>query len=264
MLGKDHITLSVFTVSLILMPLLTMEGWESIFILAVIAAGIGSLAPDADSPDAAIFHKRIRGLKGNTRKLFDGWIGPFLPLFGYTLKYLIFKPSVFIIRFLVNKDKLKFDYEVKEAHRGVLHSNLGIIIAASFLTVYCSLVLLFLKVFSLNVLAVFIGAFSAGFFLHMVEDACTVSGINFTFPYSKRFLYKGKTRTGKKDKYASITNGFGYYLGVLNVGYFIGPSLLEDEGVAITPIELEAGIIILVFLSWLIFVKISGMKRIRR
>lgn len=268
MLGKDHITLSVFTVSLILMPLLTMEGWGGIFILAVIAAGIGSLAPDVDSPDAAIFHKRVRGLKGTTRKLFDGWVGPFLPTFGYILKNLIYRPSVKVIQFLVKKDKLSLQYKVTEAHRGVLHSNLGLVITIIFLLIYSLILKLALlqggsDVLSLRAILVFCLAFSLGFFLHLVEDACTVSGINFTFPFSKRLLFKGKIKTGEKDKYAKITDGFGGYLGVLNIGYFIGPSMLEEE-ITVTALEWELIVVGLVLLSWLIFFKISGMKRVRR
>lgn len=259
MLGKDHITLSVFTVSLLIMPFFT--DYALLFILAVIAAGVGSLAPDSDSPDAAIFHDKIKGLKGNTANILNSLIGPILPIFGFIIKFLIYHPSIKAIQFLTKKDKLSLQYEVTEAHRGILHSNLGLAIAVVFLFIYGIILMLFFPdMLSLQAILIFTFAFSIGFFLHLIEDTCTVTGINFSFPFSKKLYFKGKIRTGKKDKYTKYTNSFGGYLGALNVGYFLAPSLAEKH-VKLTLLHWELIIIVVVILSWAIFIKISGVKK---
>ena len=259
MLGKDHITLSLFTVSVILMPFFLDRTTAGLFILAMVGVGIGSLAPDADSPDAAIFHKKVRGLKGSTRKLIDGWISPFLPIFGFILKFLIYKPSVKIIQFLVKKDKISLQYKVTETHRGILHSGVGLLISFIAFLVYSSiLMLIFPQLLSIKAVLVFNIALGIGFFLHLVEDSCTISGVNFSFPMSKNLLFKGKIRTGKFDYGTGI---FESCLVVLNVCYFLGLSILEKK-TSISTIQMELIVIILVLLSWLTFIKLSGVKRL--
>jgi len=258
-LGKDHITLSLFTVSVILMPFLLDGTTTGLFILAMIGVGIGSLAPDADSPDAAIFHKKVRGLKGSTRKMINDWISPFLPIFGFIVKFLIYIPSVKIIQFLVKKDKISLQYKVTETHRGILHSVLGLLIAFIALLVYSFiLMLIFPQLLSIKAVLVFIIAFGIGFFLHLIEDGCTVSGVNFSFPMSKNWLFKGDIRTGKFDRRTEI---FESCLVALNVGYFLGLSLLEDK-TSISLIQMELIVITIVLFSWMIFIKLSGVKRL--
>ena len=253
MLGKNHIILSLFTASAILMPFLFDGTNTGLFILAMIGVGIGSLAPDADSPDAAIFHKKVRGLKGDTRKIIDAWIGPFLPIFGFILKFLIYHPAVKIIQFLVKENKISLHYRVTETHRGILHSILGLLISFMALLIYSSiLMLIFPELLSIKALLVFNVAFSIGFFLHLLEDSCTVSGVNFTFPMSKKLLFKGKVRTGKFDY---TTGAFESWLGALNVGHFLVLAL------NINPIQIELIVILIIILSWLIFIRLSGVKR---
>lgn len=254
MLGKNHIILSLFTASAILMPFLFDGTNTGLFILAMIGVGIGSLAPDADSPDAAIFHKKVRGLKGDTRKIIDAWIGPFLPIFGFILKFLIYHPAVKIIQFLVKENKISLHYRVTETHRGILHSILGLLISFMALLIYSSiLMLIFPELLSIKALLVFNVAFSIGFFLHLLEDSCTVSGVNFTFPMSKKLLFKGKVRTGKFDY---TTGAFESWLGALNVGHFLVLVYLN-----INPIQIELIVILIIILSWLIFIRLSGVKR---
>lgn len=254
MLGKNHIILSLFTISAILMPFLLDGTNTGLFILAVIGVGIGSLAPDADSPDAAIFHKKVRGLKGDTRKIINTWIGPFLPIFGFILKFLIYHPAVKIIQFLVKENKISLQYRVTEKHRGILHSILGLLISFMALLIYSSiLMLLFPELLSIKALLVFNVAFSIGFFLHLLEDSCTVSGVNFAFPMSKNLLFKGEVRTGKFDY---TTGAFERWLVALNVGHFLALAYLK-----INPLQIELIVILIIILSWLIFIRLSGVKR---
>ena len=259
MLGKDHITLSLFTVSVILMPFLFDGTTAGLFILAMIGVGIGSLAPDADSPDAAIFHKKVRGLKGSTSNLINNWISPFLPIFGFIVKFLIYIPSIKIIQFLVNKDKIALQYKVTETHRGILHSVLGLIIAFIALLIYSTLsMLIFPQLLSIKAVLVFNIAFGIGFFLHLIEDSCTVSGVNFSLPLSKNWLFKGEIRTGKFDRMTGI---FESCLIALNIGYFLGLALLEGK-TPISFIQMELIVITIVIFSWMIFIKLSGVKRL--
>ena len=258
MLGKDHIILSLFTVSAILMPFLLDGTNVGLFVLAMIGVGIGSLAPDADSPDAAIFHKKVRGLKGDTRKIIDAWIGHFLPIFGFILKFLIYRPAVKIIQFLVKENKISLQYRVTETHRGILHSILGLLISFMALLIYSSiLMLLFPELLLIKTLLIFNVAFSIGFFLHLLEDSCTVSGVNFTFPMSKNLLFKGEVRTGK---FNYTTGAFESWLGALNVGHFLALAL-SKENASINPLQIELIVILIIILSWLIFIRLSGMKR---
>lgn len=192
MLGKDHITLSLFTASVIMMHVL--DGNDvGLFLLVIIAVAIGSLAPDVDSPDAAIFHDKVKGLKGNSGKMINNFIGPLLPIFGFVVKYLIYLPSVKIIQFLIKKEKVSFQYKVSEAHRGIFHSFLGAIIVFITIFMYGSILMfIFPDILSIMIVGIFASAFFFGFSLHLLEDSCTVSGINFTFPMSKKCYLKEK------------------------------------------------------------------------
>ncbi len=191
--------------------------------------------------------------------MINGWISPFLPIFGFIVKFLIYIPSVKIIQFLVKKDKISLQYKVTETHRGILHSVLGLLIASVALLVYSSiLMLIFPQLLSIKAVLVFNIAFGIGFFLHLIEDSCTVSGVNFSFPMSKKWLFKGAIRTGKFDRMTGI---FESCLVALNVGYFLGLSLLEDK-TSISLIQMELIVITIVLFSWMIFIKLSGVKRL--
>lgn len=259
MLGKDHITLSLFTFSIILMPFYLSGTHTGLFILALISIGIGSLAPDADSPDAAIFHNNVRGLKGDSKNIINTFIGPFLPAFSFVIKYLIYIPSIKIIQFLVSRDKVSFQYKVTKSHRGILHSFLGLIIVFFAVILYSSILSVIIpESVSLVVILVFAISFCIGFFLHLVEDSCTVSGINYTFPMSKKFVFKGKIKTGQFN-YGLMA--FETYLVILNVGYFFVLYILEWN-LSIGLLIMESAVIILLLISWFIFMKLSNVNRI--
>lgn len=62
-------------------------------LVALVGTAIGSLIPDAGSPNAAIFHTKVSGLRGDIGDVMNS-IGILYPAFGYVTKYLIYKPSV--------------------------------------------------------------------------------------------------------------------------------------------------------------------------
>ncbi len=57
MLGRHHLLISVFTAAFLFIPYF-QENMELTFIM-LLGVAVGSLVPDADSPDAAIFHKKV-------------------------------------------------------------------------------------------------------------------------------------------------------------------------------------------------------------
>lgn len=102
------------------------------------------------------------------------------------------------------KHKLDLEYEVKNEHRGIMHAPIGILISTSILTFIAFLITLIFFVESILIVSiiVFVGLL-VGQFLHLMEDSCTVAGINWKFPFSTKEL-KGKIYTfnkfeGKKD-----------------------------------------------------------------
>ena len=77
MLGRQHLKLTVMTYTALVAPFV-----QEYFIQALIGllgASIGSLIPDIDSVDAAVFHSNVKGLgspgivKKQTRKDYSTW-----------------------------------------------------------------------------------------------------------------------------------------------------------------------------------------------
>ena len=57
MLGRHHLLLSLFTVTLLFVPY--FQEYTELTLLILLGVAVGSLVPDTDSPDAAIFHEKI-------------------------------------------------------------------------------------------------------------------------------------------------------------------------------------------------------------
>jgi membrane-bound metal-dependent hydrolase YbcI (DUF457 family) len=186
MLGRDHLLLSVATVSLILAPLFTL--YPNAVLVALVGASIGSLIPDADSPDAAIFHTEVRGLRGSIGKVLNSF-GVLYPIFGYITKYLIYKPAVKFYDTVVFDEKT-----VVERHRGFLHSFLGLGTATVLTGVYLLPILYAVELFSVMLIGVFLLAYLVGSLLHLLEDSCTRSGIQWGYPL-RQWRVRGRLKT---------------------------------------------------------------------
>lgn len=252
MLGRQHLLLSVLTASLLLMIPMTL--WNSSFLVPTLfGVIIGSLAPDADSPDAAIFHKDVRGLKGSAKTLIF-LFSQLFPAFGYTIKYAIYKPLVFLFRHLDKTGKINIPYEVKEDHRGLLHSLMGIFASGVILTFYLTIFfLVFLKV-DFTILVPFAFSFCLGAFLHLVEDSCTKSGVNYMFPFGDFSLSGNISTSNLEDRRADF---FTIALVVANLLIlFISNYFLNAV------IVLEVFVIFGTILLWFIFMKFfAGVGR---
>lgn len=177
MLGKHHLLLSLFTAAILVVPYFFL--YPELVLVIIIGVAIGSLVPDADSPDAAIFHEKVKGIKGELGQVINGLIAPLFPIFGYTAKYLVYKPAIYIFgRTLLKK------YNIEERHRGFLHSFLGVATATVLTGIYAFVVLYLLNLFSFVYFLAFLLSYTSGALLHLVEDSATVTGTQFNYPFS--------------------------------------------------------------------------------
>lgn len=207
MLGRHHLTISLATGGALLAPYLDNNSTLVLFMMFGVA--IGSLTPDADSQDSAIFHEKVKGLRGNLKKIVNGLFAPIFPIFGYTTKYLIYYPSVFILR-----NTVLSNYDVEAKHRKFLHSFLGISVTTLVMGLYIGIITALFNRFNLLYLLLFLLAYLFGSFLHLLEDSATKTGIAFNYPFSKKRL-KGELSTSAHPEDVKTPRRFLYSLGIL-------------------------------------------------
>ena len=206
MLGRDHINISIAFFLPFLIPFLFLDTGNIIFLVVLMASiFIGSLLPDADCGGrASIYYK--------------------FPLIDKFMKKIVGKSIIFIFNLLISKEKIKTEYNVSEKHRGIMHSPIGVLLSSIILTIPLVLFTLIFNLFNFFILlAIFLGLL-IGQFLHLIEDSCTVSGINWGFPFRTKEL-KGEIYTFSKDPenadirpllYAGI---FYFLVALLIIGY---------------------------------------------
>jgi membrane-bound metal-dependent hydrolase YbcI (DUF457 family) len=223
MLGKQHVSITLATIFPFLIPALFYTNGDYLIIFgSIIAASVvGSLTPDADCSAKSKLYYDFK--------------------FVYDIMLPLQKSVVWIFDRLNLKHKLNLEYEVKHEHRGIMHAPIGILISSIVLTFIAFLVTLILFAESVLIvsLVVFIGLL-VGQFLHLMEDSCTVAGINWNFPFGTKEL-KGRIYTfekfeGKKDirpviyEYSlwsiSIVLFFGYAFDKIILPIFIVNSLI--------------------------------------
>lgn len=182
MLGKEHVSISVATIIPFIIPLIFSGNVEYpiYYITLLIAVTIGSLTPDADC--------------GGKPKLY----------YDFKLIYDIMLPLqkavIFAFRSLSLKYDLNLEHEVNNRHRGIMHAPIGIFLSSLILTLISALFgfFIFQGINLIMVLLIFIGLLF-GQFLHLLEDSCTVTGINWKFPFGTKLL-NGKIYTFSKIK----------------------------------------------------------------
>ena len=239
MLGRQHLKLTVMTYTALITPFVQEYFIQAL--IGLVGVSIGSLIPDIDSVDAAVFHSNVKGL-GSPGIAFNDFIGPVLPFFAYISKYVIYKPVVHILNFLT-------PYTFHERHRSFTHSITGV----ATLTVMTGL-LIYLPLnytdLSLALLPFFLAAYCGGALMHMVQDSCTKSGIAWNQPFSK-FKLKGNLVTGKSVRRPKILL---YTLTGLTV-------LISYRSLMGNPIEETAkASILLTGITWSLFMIISGVR----
>ena len=189
MRGDQHVLITLFSGGLLIAPHLAVIAPTGIAAL-LFGLFVGSLAPDADATDAAIFHTRVPGLRGVTRRVAD-LAGGVLPVFGYLIRYGVYFPVAGVF-WLISGGRLR------AGHRGVLHSLLGVALCTGLTGLYCALALHLLDWSAPTLLALGVAGFGAGALLHLAEDSCTPGGIAWLYPLSGRRV-RGRLRTGRSD-----------------------------------------------------------------
>ncbi|QGA80518.1 metal-dependent hydrolase [Candidatus Nanohalobium constans] len=248
MLGRQHLMLSVASVSVVLAPFLLRA--ELLVFTLFFGVAIGSLIPDVDAPDAAVFHRDVRGLSGDFGSAVNNLVGPVLPVFGYSTKYLIYKPVVKLLEFLTSED-----YCFEEKHRTFSHSVLGVFTMTVLTGVYLVPVLLSLELLAPFYLLAFLSAYMIGAFLHMLEDSCTKTGIAWNSPFSETRI-KGQISTGKDVRkpriflyWLGMLTGATFYLGVIDKRFLSLPAV---AAISVTGLGV----------SWLVFLKLVAKAEI--
>jgi inner membrane protein len=187
--GDQHVLITLFSGGLLLAPHVALFAPAEVAAL-LFGLFVGSLAPDADATDAAIFHNRIPGLTGTTRRVVNA-AAQTLPAFGYLIRYGEYYPAAGVF-WVLSRGRLK------AGHRGVLHSLLGVALCTGLAGFYCAVALHLLGWSAPALLALGVAGFGAGALLHLAEDSCTPGGIAWLYPVSGRRL-RGRLRTGTSD-----------------------------------------------------------------
>jgi len=143
----------------------------------------------------------------------------------------ITKPIVWGFGVLVSKKKIKTEYEVKEEHRGIMHSPIGVLISTIFLIIPVIIFMLFIKEFSFGILLMIFFGLLIGQFLHLLQDSCTIAGINWMFPFGTKEIKGGIYTFDKQDKrpqmFSSILFGLvilivlGYSFNKININPYL-------------------------------------------
>ncbi|MEM2955053.1 MAG: metal-dependent hydrolase [Candidatus Nanoarchaeia archaeon] len=170
MLGRHHVSISIATILPFLIPFLFLNSNTGITygIALIVAVMIGSLTPDADC--------------GGKSKLY----------YDFRIVYDLMRPIQWLVvrvfRMGFVKSQLKIEEEIDNEHRGIMHTPIGIFISSILLTLILLLFILLIKVFDFIFVLVIFGGLVFGQFMHLLEDSCTVAGINWKFPFGKKEL----------------------------------------------------------------------------
>lgn len=189
MRGDQHVLITLFSGGLLLAPHLALFAPGEV-VAVLFGLFVGSLAPDADATNAAIFHTTVPGLRGVTRRI-AGVAAGVLPAFGYLIRYGEYYPAAGVFWLLSGG-------ELKAGHRGVLHSLLGVGLITGLTALYVGAALSLLGWSAPALFALGVAGFGAGALLHLAEDSCTPGGIAWLYPASGRRV-RGRLRTGRSE-----------------------------------------------------------------
>ena len=236
--GQEHVLLTELCILMVLGP--WMLGEHIPWLLAVFAGSLlGSLAPDADAPDASIFHNKRQGR--NVFRMVPGYI---FPLTGYVLRYAVYYPVsalLFILSF----------GSVRPRHRGFLHSIPGITLSSLVIFGGAWMLLLWAGLSPPSFLLPAGAGFFVGCAFHLLEDSCTKGGICPLFP-PVRVKIAGTIVTGDRREMRPLI--FAIVLG--------GGAAITCANRAIFPVEGYASLLpaLLCAILWVVFLRWCGVK----
>ena len=101
-----------------------------------------------------------------------------LPIFGYTIRYLIYYPLSLIFSIILRKSH-------RHRHRGLLHSLAGVGLTSLLLSGYLALILVCRVPYAPPRLRTCI---LRRVHPHLMEDTCTPAGVAWLYPFSRRRL----------------------------------------------------------------------------
>ncbi len=238
MLGKQHVSITLATVFPLLVPMLfNGDGNYQLYSISIlIAVLIGSLTPDADC--------------GGKSKLYYDF------RFVYEIMIPLQKSVVWIFDRFNLKHKLNLEYEVGNEHRGIMHAPIGILISSLLIAlIVFILAIIILKESAVVIfVTVFVGLLIGQFF-HLMEDSCTVAGINWKFPFGTKEL-KGKIYTfgkfkGKKDIRPAISE---YSLWSITFFLLVGDAF---DYIDLTQLSVYPLILLVLVLMWILIISIA-------
>ena len=171
MLGRHHISVTIGTILPFLVPLFFMQdnNASALGIYFLIAVFIGSLVPDSDCGGNATIYYRFR------------WID-------YYMKKVAIKLTILLFHFPKLREMVNADVESFKEHRGIMHSPIGILSSSLILTLTLMLIALTFGLSSFKVSIVLFSGVLVGQFMHLLEDSCTIAGINWGFPFKNNKL----------------------------------------------------------------------------
>lgn len=180
MLGKDHINISIAFVIPFLLPLVFLNvGDMLVFVTFLFAVFIGSLLPDTDCGGKATIYYRF-------------------PEIDNFMKKVVGKSIIWSFNHLISKEKIKTEHQVGDEHRGIMHSPAGVLFSSLILVIPVLIFALVFGFFNWMVMSALFFGLLIGQLLHLFEDSCTISGINWLFPFKTKEM-KGKIYTFSKD-----------------------------------------------------------------
>lgn len=208
MLGRQHLTISMSTVLPFFIPLFFTDlagtlMLSGIIFLAVISAG--SLIPDADC--------------GGKSKLYYDM--PYIYQMMIPIQWVVTKT----FQLLYRKTDMKLEYVSDNEHRGIMHAPVGILFTSILFVLIALLIMVFLKNISIVLLFVIFFGLFLGQILHILEDSCTRSGINWKYPFGTKEI-KGRIYTfgkieGSKDIRPGVFNGILTGISVLVAAHYM-------------------------------------------
>lgn len=251
MLGRHHFLLSAISGGIIIAPLLGKHLEAAI--LTFIGIAIGSLIPDVDSADATIFHTKIKGIQNTDISKMANTLAIIFPLFGYSTKYLIYKPSALVFENVIFK---KYNFEI--THRGFMHSLIGIVTATIITGIYILPILYIANILSAYYLSVFLLGYLIGSIFHLLQDSCTKSGVKWNQPFQE-WKIQGELITSTKPDHNRLQNIYLKYLSILYTFIILLTLLYGNLSYLITSIS-----IITIIISWIIFCNVFAKTKIIR
>jgi len=220
MKGRQHIQISIMTGLILVSPFILTESVSSVLLLVGIF--LGSLLPDSDASDRTARHKE------SVLFAFDA------------INERLIYPIILRI------------FHEKKRHRGILHTIIGVLIFSSILTVITGLTFLIFKI-PFDFLMIGIGLIIGGL-LHLMEDCCTLSGVNPFYPKYKKYIFKGTLSTNNVNE--RRPDQFSTFLGFLFVSIIVASIWFKIPQIQMTIISLIA-----LGLSWSLFFLGCGIHK---